>query len=380
MSKEALLDYLTGHKEDMIRDLGRLVGLESPSDDVAAVDELLSWIASTLQDYGEGVSIERAPGGRQADHLVARLGKGAGPRLLILAHADTVWPKGTIKTRPFRIEGGRASGPGAFDMKGGIVLVLWALRALRALKRKPGRPVTVLCNSDEEIGSPTSHQVIETEAHRSLATLVVEPAMPNGDLKTWRKGVGQFRLEVRGRAAHAGADPGKGVSAIEEVASQILALGKLADHAAGTTVNVGVIGGGTRRNVIAGAAWAEIDVRVLRSSEIARVETAIRGIQPVLPGARVTVDGRMVHPPMERTDGNLRLFRVAQSLAAGLGLVIGESGTGGASDGNLTSSLGVPTLDGLGVVGDGAHADTEFVDLASLPVRAALLARLIEAV
>jgi len=306
--------------------------------------------------------------------------EGDGRQVLLLGHIDTVWPVGTLAERPFRVEGARAYGPGAYDMKAGLVVALWALRALAACGRRPRRPVTLLVNTDEEVGSNSSEAVIEAEARRSAAVLVLEPALPDGSVKTWRKGVGRLRVEVRGRAAHAGADPEKGVSAIGELAHQILRLHDLTDLETGTTVNVGVIGGGTRPNVVAERAWAEIDVRIMTREDAARVEKAVRGLEPVLPGARLEVTGGVERLPMERNEGALTLYAKAREVAGRLGFDLGETGTGGASDGNITSALGVPTLDGLGAAGDGAHAEREHVDLATLPLRAALLAGLIERV
>ncbi len=397
-SARSLLTLLAAHKGEMIEDLREFVELESPSGDRAAAGAALDWVAAKLEAYHgrpAGGRVERAAGEAGRSHLTYRItpavlagGPAAGGsareaadgQLLLLGHVDTVWPVGTIRQRPFRVEGDTAWGPGTYDMKGGVVLALWALRAMRELGLHSRRTVTFLLNADEETGSRSSRAAIEEEARRSAAALVLEPAMPNGDLKTWRKGVGLFHLEITGKAAHAGADPQKGANAIEELAVQIRRLHALTDHSVGTTVNVGVVGGGSRPNVVADRAWAEIDVRVLRSAEIGRIEPAILGLTASVPGTTVKVTGGIDRPPMERTQGALRLFERARELAAELGLAVGETGTGGASDGNLTAALGVPTLDGMGVVGDGAHAEKEFVDLRSLPVRAALVARMIETV
>lgn len=386
---KALLDFLSAHAGEMTEDLRDLVGIESPSEDPAAASGAVDWLAAAFKRVGGHLEVDKLPGRPSADHLRVRWDPASGPasgqnaasRLLLLGHTDTVWPVGTLAKRPLRVAGGKAYGPGAFDMKGGIILALWALKALTALGRRPRRPLTLLVNTDEETGSDTSSPYIEEEARRSAAVLVLEPAMPDGKVKTWRKGVGGFRLETRGRAAHAGADPEKGVSAIGELAAQILRLHAMTDRKTGTTVNVGRVGGGLRPNVVADAAWAEIDVRVMSRAEAERIEKAITALKPVLPGATLSVTGGIGRLPMERNEKNLALFEKAKTIAAELGARdLGETGTGGASDGNLTAALGVPTLDGLGVVGDGAHAESEVVDLGSMPMRAALLARMIETV
>ncbi|HCW51178.1 MAG TPA: hypothetical protein DGR79_03800 [Clostridiales bacterium] len=402
----------------MLADLEDLVKVESPSDDLAALDRAVEVLAAKFAGGGGGswpdlgVTLERVPPGAPgpggggtaapepptaAAHLLVRFPSvlrsgeprsaagGPGPepdgrQVLLLGHIDTVWPVGTLAERPFRVEDGKAYGPGAYDMKAGLVVALWALRALAACGRRPPRPVTLLVNTDEEVGSRTSEAVIEAEARRSAAVLVLEPALPDGAVKTWRKGVGRFRVEVRGRAAHAGAEPEKGVSAVEELARQVLRLHELTDLETGTTVNVGVIGGGTRPNVVAERAWAEVDVRVMTREEADRIQEVILGLRPVLPGAGLEVSGGVGRLPMERNEGTLALYAKAREVAAELGFDLPESGTGGASDGNITSALGVPTLDGLGAAGDGAHAEHEHVDLATLPLRAALLAGLVERV
>lgn len=383
---QALRDYLSRHHDEMIRDLRTLVGIESPSDDRGGLERAVEWTAAAFRDaLGPGPLgspvIERLPGHPTADHLRVRIDPGrhgsAVPGVLLLAHIDTVWPVGTLERLPFRIQNGQAYGPGGYDMKGGIIIALWAFRALTALERVPRRPVTLLINTDEETGSTTSRRHIEDLARQSAAVLVLEPARPDGSVKTWRKGVGHFHLEVRGRAAHAGADPEQGVSAIEELAVHIRRLHQMTDHATGTTVNVGRIGGGTRSNVVADLAWADVDVRVKSRAEAERITRAIHALAPELPGAALTVTGAINRLPMERTEGTLALYRQARDLAAELGFDLGETGTGGASDGNFTSALGIPTLDGLGAVGDGAHADHEQVDIASLPTRAALLAAML---
>ena len=311
------------------------------------------------------------------DFVRARWGDSEGGTLL-LCHMDTVWDLGTLAERPVRVEDDRLYGPGAFDMKGGIVNALWALRTLRELTLMPSRRVTLLITSDEETGSDASRALIEAEARDHEVVFVLEPAHPpHAALKTWRKGVGGYRVTVTGRASHAGAAHDEGINAIEELARHILAIQALTDYAAGTTVNVGVIRGGTRSNVVPEQAWADVDYRVMDMAEAARVDAFMRGLKPQRDGIKLAVTGGLNRPPMVRTPASVALYARAEAIAAELGFSVTETGTGGGSDGNFTAALGVPTLDGLGVVGDGGHALHEHVVLSSLPERAALLAGLI---
>ena len=300
---------------------------------------------------------------------------------LILCHYDTVWPVGSLETHPFRIETGddgirRAYGPGIFDMQTSLVMVAEVLRAVNALDLPLTRPITVLMTSDEEVGSRTSRKLIEEEARKAAYVLVMESPLPGGVIKTNRKGSAHFELAIRGKAAHAGVEPEKGISAVQELAHQILALHSLTDLEIGTTVNVGVVSGGSRSNVVAADAHAVIDVRFWTAAEMERVITAIRGLTPVLPGAKLEMRGGASRPPLERamTEG---LFAQAQVIGEKLGLTLTEGGTGGGSDGNLTGAIGVPTLDGLGCPGHGAHADHEHIEIDRLAERTALLAALL---
>jgi glutamate carboxypeptidase len=294
---------------------------------------------------------------------------------------DTVWEVGALREMPFRIVEGRAHGPGVFDMKAGLVQVLYAIRALKETGRRPAARVVVLINSDEEVGSNSSRALIEEQARRSRAVFVLEPAIgPDGRLKTFRKGVGVFQIRVHGRAAHAGLDPGSGVSAIEELARQIQALHRMTDPARGITVNVGTVQGGTRSNVIAAEAQAEIDLRVSTLSDAREMESKILNLRPYLDGAEILVTGGVDRPPLERSAGVQALYQKARGLAEELGFELGEGSAGGGSDGNFTAALGIPTLDGLGAVGDGAHASHEHTLVSEMPRRAALLARLLETV
>lgn len=351
-----------------------LVRLESPSTDKAAVDRCGTMLTGLLT--GAGASVTRFPQVDRGDHLRAEFDGGPG-RVLILGHFDTVWDVGQIERMPFREEGGRLHGPGIFDMKSSIAVALLAVRALSQLGMSAPR-VVMLWTTDEEIGSGTSRGIIEAEARASHAVLVVEPSLPGGAAKTHRKGCGEFALTVRGIPAHAGIDPRKGASAIHELAHQIVALEALTDLDRGISVNVGVVSGGTRGNVTAEEARAVIDVRVPTMADAARIEAAIRTLRPHDSRVTINVDGGVDRPPMERNAGVARLYEQAKLVAASLGRELSEGGTGGGSDGNFTAALGVPTLDGLGPEGDGAHALHEHVLVADLPWRAAFLAALIE--
>jgi glutamate carboxypeptidase len=370
-----ILRALESRRNRMTRTLVELVEMESPTGNKAALDCLGQHLAAETAQLG--ARVRRFPQATAGDHIRAVwAGEGAGT--LLLCHFDTVWDVGTLAARPLRIEDGRLYGPGAFDMKGGIANALHAIAVLRELALMPEEPITLLLTSDEETGSQTSRSLIEEEARGHRRVFVLEPAHPPAAaLKTWRKGVGDYRMTVRGRAAHAGAAPWEGISAVDELARQILAVHALTDLARGTTVNAGVIGGGTRPNVVAEEAWADIDVRVMNLDEAARIDAAMRDLRPSLPGAALTITGGLNRPPMVRSPASLALFQRAAALAAEMGFAVTETGTGGGSDGNFTSALGVPTLDGLGVAGDGGHALHEHVILASIPERAALLAALL---
>jgi len=295
---------------------------------------------------------------------------------MLLGHFDTVWPLGTLSKMPLRRDGAKLHGPGTFDMKAGIAIGLGALRALRALN-VAAPPVTMIWTTDEEIGSGTSRTLIEAEARQARAVLVLEPALPGGALKTSRKGCGEFELRVRGIAAHAGLDPGKGASAIHELAAQIAVIETLQDLPRGISVNVGIVSGGSRPNVVAEEARAVVDVRAPTRDAADAIEAALRRLKPVRAGTSLTIEGGFDRPPMERTAAVAALFQRAAAVASGHGGHVSEGGAGGGSDGNFTAALGVPTLDGLGAVGDGAHAAHEHVDLESLPFRVALVAGLI---
>ncbi|HET9985822.1 MAG TPA: M20 family metallopeptidase [Longimicrobiales bacterium] len=358
----------------------RFVEMESPSGDVARAGALAEVVAAELSAAGAEVCFIDAPGwGYHVQATVPGTDEDAEP-VFILGHLDTVWPVGTLAARPFRLVDGRAEGPGIFDMKSGLAVAIEALAELRHAGARPARPVRVLVTCDEEVGSTTSRPLIETLARDAVATLVLEPSLPGGAAKTSRKGVGVYRLRFTGRAAHAGVDPEKGVSAVLEMAHQTLALHALAAPARGTTVSVGPVHGGTVSNVIPAEAEAEVDVRFSTLDEGERVDAAIRALRPVLPGAGVAVvQGGINRPPLERTDAVVALYRTARNIAHELGFDLPEGSTGGGSDGCFTAALGIPTLDGLGPQGAGAHAIDEHIVVADLPRRVALVRRLLEA-
>jgi glutamate carboxypeptidase len=369
-----IVSHLQQRLPEAVRFLEEMVQMESPSFDKPLVDKFARYVADRFREIGGDVRLE--PAERFGDHIRARF-QGSSPGVLLLGHTDTVFAAGEIARRPFRIENGRASGPGVFDMKAGILLMWLALDALLKVRGSIPGSVSVLLTSDEEVGSSSSRALIEAEARGCRAVFVLEPSLPGGTLKTARKGVGRFTIKAIGRAAHAGIDPMKGVNAIEEISRQIIRLQQMTDIGRGTTVTVGVVQGGTRSNVVPAEAGAEIDVRIASIEEAGRITAAIRALTPELAGARLEVRGSINRPPMERTSETARLFELARNVAAQMGINLKEGSTGGASDGNLTAALGVPTLDGLGAVGDGAHSTDEWVDVESLPKRAALIAGLI---
>lgn len=375
-----ILRELKSRQPDMVRTLGKFVRCESPSHHKSAVDLFGKMVANEWRRRGAIVRIVRNK--TRGNHLRAEiwLGKGRAPKrqLLVLGHLDTVYPLGTLTKTPFRISGGSAWGPGTFDMKGGLVLALFAVDALKAAGITPAKRLVFLWNSDEEVGSESSRRMIESEARRSDAVVVLEPAFGrDGRLKTARKGVGGAEIVLSGRSAHAGVDPEKGVNAVHELALQIERLMNLNDPRRGITVQTTVAAGGTVSNVIPDAARAELDIRFSRAVDGSALERKLRTLHPILKGARVQVRLGKSRPPLERTAATRALFRHAQTLMHDIGLPLGEAATGGGSDGNFTAALGVPTLDGLGAVGDSPHSPREHVLIRALPERAALLAGLL---
>lgn len=376
---DSILHALSSRQPEMLQLLRRLVECESPSTDKAAVDRFHRLLAAILRQMG--AAVRAIPSAETGDHLLAKFRFAENRRarqILLLGHMDTVWEIGTLANMPFRIDHGRAFGPGVFDMKGGIVLALFALRTLRELHIPLKKNVALLLNADEEIRSPASRATTEREARHSDYVLVVEPPHgPQGALKTARRAVGEFELRVQGRAAHAGIEPQKGASAITEIAKQLVNIEYVANKSKYVTLHAGSIRGGTRVNVIPAEAVAYLDVRAQRAVDQQRVERQLRALRPIDPRTKLTVTGGFSRPPMDRTPQVAALFERARRLARPLGFDLQETAVGGGSDGNFTAALGVPTLDGLGAVGDGAHAAHEHVLVRELPRRAALLAHLI---
>jgi glutamate carboxypeptidase len=370
-----VLDYCLANHDWLLEFIEALVAIESPSDDPAAVNRCGAELASRLEAIGGTIS--RVQSATAGDHLRASFGRG--PRqLLLLGHFDTVWPVGQLTRMPLKRDGGRLHGPGVFDMKAGIGLATLAARAVIDRGGLDGAQLVMLWTADEEVGSATSRALIEAEALKSDAVLVFEPSLPGGALKTSRKGVGQFEVVARGIAAHAGLDPGKGVSAVRELARQILAIDELQDPASGVTLTVGVIAGGTRANVVPAEARATIDARAITRADADRVERAMHALTPQLAGATLAITGGFDRPPLERTAAVERLFNQAKAVAADLGIVLEEGSAGGGSAGNFTAALVVPTLDGFGAIGDGAHAIHEHVEIDALVPRASTIAGVID--
>jgi glutamate carboxypeptidase len=371
---KALRQAVEAQADEMVRTLRALVETESPSDDKAAMDEAVRLTAGFAEARGGRVKLHKQK--QFGDVLEIRFGTFRDGRkpILLLGHLDTVWPLGTLKTMPWREADGRFYGPGVLDMKAGVAMALAAIRALG--QTGVNRPVTLLLNSDEEVGSPVSRAITERLALASSAVLVLEPAQGLA-CKTARKGVGDYHLHVTGVAAHAGVDFERGHSAILEVARLLETVAGFTDLRVGRTVNPGVISGGTRSNVIAEHAYADVDVRIAKASDAAKVEKLFRGLRCTDPKCKLEVTGGLNRPPMERKPGTVALYKQARKLAAELGFTLDEAATGGGSDGNFTAALGVPTLDGLGAVGEGAHAAHESVVVEHLVPRTALLAALL---
>ncbi|MDR3744679.1 MAG: M20 family metallopeptidase [Acidobacteriaceae bacterium] len=370
----ALLETVREQSAWMLERLRQLVAVESPSDCKAAVDEAARLVAELAASLGGRVRMHRQK--LFGDALELRFGPVRSRRkpILLLGHLDTVWPLGTLQTMPWRESEGRIFGPGVLDMKAGVVMALAAIRALGQVGVR--RPITLLLTGDEEVGSPASRAITERLALASEAVLVLEPAQSLA-CKTARKGVGDYRLHVTGVAAHSGVDFANGHSAILELARLLQTVAGFTEPPLGRTVNPGVISGGTRSNVVAEHAYAEVDVRIARASDAARVEKLFRSLCCTDPECRLEVTGGINRPPMERKPGTVALYKQARRLAAELGFQLDEAATGGGSDGNFTAARGVPTLDGLGAVGEGAHAAHESILVEHLIPRTALLAALL---
>jgi glutamate carboxypeptidase len=371
----ALLAGARRKQQALLDLLQKLVAAESPSDVKTAVDKCVALVAAHAKGLGGRVKLHRQRG--FGDVLEARFGPrgraaALAGRILLLGHLDTVWPVGTLKTMPCRLSEGRLWGPGTLDMKAGVAMALTAVEML-AEANELDREIVLLLTSDEEVGSPVSRPIIERLAAECAAVCVLEPAQGLA-YKTMRKGTGNWRIDVKGVAAHAGVDFEKGSNAIRELARVVETVSGWTDLKRGLTVSVGVAGGGTKSNVIPAEAWAEVDVRIARKADGARIERRFAGLKAVDKRCALTVTGRINRPPMERGRGTVKLFHRARALAAELGFALEEASTGGASDGNFTAALGVPTLDGMGAVGEGAHARHESIIVEHLAPRTALLA------
>jgi len=375
---DPILRQVKSYQPEIVERIARFVECESPSDDRAAVDRFVDQVGDTLAPVAR---IETVSGGRFGRHLLAEMklpGRRKSGQILVLGHSDTVWPLGTLRSMPFRNYRGRLWGPGVLDMKAGIAFFLFAARALRDLDLPVRSRVLLQLNSDEEVGSVSSRALTEKNARGSHTVLVLEPGTGlEGKLKTARKGVGGFTITVRGKASHAGVDFPAGASAVLELARQIDAIAAFTRLERGITVNPGWIAGGTRSNVVAAEARAEVDFRVARLRDAAVLERKFRALKPFDRRCTIAVSGGLNRPPLERSAAVRRLFRTARKLSLELGIALEESSTGGGSDGNFSAALGIPTLDGLGAVGEGAHAAHESVLIHRIAGRTALLAKLL---
>ena len=376
------LRYAQTKLSEIVQSIRRMVECESPSDDPAAVNRFVDLFANEIADIAK---VRTFKGGRFGQHMRCEF-QLPGPRrksgqILALGHSDTVYPLGILSSMPWREKEGRLHGPGVLDMKGGLAFFIWAMRALRELDMPVSRKVVLQVNSDEEVGSDSSRPLTEEAARQSVAVLVLEPGTgPTGKLKTARKGVGDYTVKVRGVASHAGVDFTTGASAIVELARQIEKIAGFTRLERGITVNPGVISGGTRTNVIAAEATVEVDIRIAKLQDEAYLDKAFRALKPIDKRCTIEVTGGLNRPPMERTAAIAKLFVTARKLAAELGVTLEESSTGGGSDGNFTAALGIPTLDGLGTVGEGAHAPHESIAIDRIADRTALLAKLVSAI
>jgi len=373
------LRYAVEKQGEISRLIKRLVECESPSDSSVDVDRVVDVLIEETSDIASAQVVRPDGFGEHLRLEFAGAGQKAGQQILALGHSDTVWPLGTLSRMPFRELDGRLWGPGVLDMKSGLAFFIYAMRALRESGDSLECPVVLLVVSDEEVGSPTSRYLTEEEAKQSRAVLVLEPGTGlTGKLKTARKGVGRYVITISGQAAHAGVDFSNGASAILEAAHQIQKIAKMTDLLVGTTVNPGVVHGGTKSNVIAAEATIEVDVRSVTLTEGIEVDRALHTLRPADSRCSIHVEGGLNRPPMERTARIAQMLDLAQQVGRESGVTIEESSTGGGSDGNFTAALGVPTLDGLGAVGEGAHAPNESILIDRIPDRVALLAGLIK--
>lgn len=373
------LQYFESRKDAMVQTIRSFVEIESPSDDKPAADRMAAFLAGTFEAIGGVARVHRAESfgnNLQVDFA----GADSSKPVLLLGHFDTVYPLGTLANMPCRIADGRLLGPGVLDMKSGIALMLYAIEALKSWHGALPRPVTVFLVSDEEVGSYSSRKITESLAKESVGVLVLEPAAARAAVKTARKGVGEYKLTVKGIASHAGLDPGKGHSAIVELSRQVTAIWKLNNLRQGISANPGIIRGGTRTNVVAAEATVEVDVRIRQAKQAAAIDRKLRALKPFDKHCKLTIEGGINRMPMERTAGVAALYKKAQAVAREINWKLAEAAVGGGSDGNFTAGIGIPTLDGMGTVGDGAHAIHEHIIVSELPRRALLLAGMIESI
>ena len=381
-SAKSLLDHYAARQEAILKSIRELVERETKSREESRLNEIAGFVSGQLREVGG--QVELIPQNGYGTHLRARFDFGhdrTEQGVLVVGHLDTVWPVGSLERLPFRVTPeGRAHGPGIFDMKSGVAILVESLRTIVSRRLATKRPVTILLTCDEEIGSRTSRPLIEEEAKNAAAALILEPPISGGVVKTGRKGIGTFTVRALGRAAHAGLDPEKGVNAIVELAHQTLRLSALNDYGRGVTVSVGLVEGGSALNVVPACASAKVDVRFWTSEDGENLVAAIRGLTPVTAGAKIEVSGGINRPPMPRSEKNIALYEHARALAAELGFELKDEVVGGGSDGNFIAAMGVPTLDGLGVDGAGAHAEHEHIVIDDIPRRTALLTRLMQTV
>jgi glutamate carboxypeptidase len=383
-SAEAMrrLAYFSERRDAIVSTVRELVEIESPSDNKAAADRLAEVIAERFSQLGGEIRFHRAQD--FGNHLQVNFGGKSAKPVLLLGHYDTVYPLGTLASMPCSVVGNKLTGPGVLDMKSGIALMLHAIAGLQQWDKQESRgelprPINILLVSDEEVGSDSSRKITQALAKRAASVLVLEPSYGrDGAVKTARKGVGEYLVKVTGKASHAGLDFEKGVNAILELARQIEKISGFTELKRGLTVNVGVVSGGSRTNVVPAEATVQVDVRIARMKDAAGIDRKMRNLRPFNRKCKIEVTGGINRPPMERTAGVAELYAQAKAIARDLGQKLGEAAVGGGSDGNFTSALGIPTLDGLGAVGGGAHATHEHILISELPRRAALIAGLIE--
>jgi glutamate carboxypeptidase len=379
-STTAFHDYFLKRQREILALTRALVETESPSGDDAGSKAVVSMLAAAARTINAVTTIDRIPSENYGENLRLQAfanGRNGAKTILILGHTDTVHPIGSLQSRPWRVEGNRAYGPGVFDMKANCALAIEAIRACATLNITPRNPLVLLLTCDEETGSMTGRALVEAEAKRARSVLVLEPPASGGRVKTGRKGTGMFTMEAHGKAAHAGLEPEKGASAILEIARQIDQLHRMNNQANGISVNVGVVRGGTVSNVVPAEATAEVDLRFSSNEEGERAEAAILGLRSYDPRVELVVRGGVNRPPLERTEHVLALFEQARRIAGDFGYELGEAQVGGASDGNFAAAVGATVLDGLGIDGDGAHATHEHILIDDIARRGALLAGLL---